>query len=131
VDAVAGWQEEIVRPIWKARWRLKPFFHNFPREKTELLRRALIEAELDAEHIEQLHLANQVPFAGNPPLSDETKTENVVANILAYLNRLAESQPETAFDKAYLGEPLTVLVSACFPDLDSRQLKALIDAHWE
>lgn len=130
MDTVAGWQEEIVRPIWRARWRLKPFFHNFPREKTELLRRALIDAELDAEHIEQLHLADRVRFLENLQLSDETKAAHVVTNIFAYLETVAENQPETVFDKTYITEPLTVLVSACFPGRDGNQLRTLIDGHW-
>jgi uncharacterized protein (TIGR02444 family) len=131
MNAVAGWQEEIVRPIWKARWRLKPFFNDFPREKTELLRQTLIEAELDAEHLEQLHLADRLAFAVTANLPDETKAARVVSNIFAYLDAVVETQPETVFDKAYITEPLTVLISACFPGRQDSQLKALIDAQWK
>lgn len=52
MESISGWQEETVRSIWKARWRLRPGFGVFSMERTETLRRKLIEAELDAEHID-------------------------------------------------------------------------------
>ena len=130
MDAVAGWQEEIVRPIWKARWRLKPSFNHFPAESTEPLRRCLIEAELDAEHIEQLQLARAISIGCNPDLPEETKAADVVANIFAYLTAFFKEAPDRVPEKEYLADPLAVLVSACFPDADRSRLSALMNAQW-
>lgn len=130
LDTVAGWQEEIVRPIWKARWRLKPSFQNFPTEKTEALRRYLIQAELDAEHIEQLHLANSVVFATHSNLSDEEKAAHGIANIISYLDAFAKSNIGTALDKADMIGLLTVIVAAGFPGMDRSRLKFLMENKW-
>lgn len=74
----AEWQGEIVRPAWKARRRLKPHFAGFPETLTEPLRRALVTVELDAEHIEQLHLAEMVPLEAKKGISIQSQAEQAV-----------------------------------------------------
>lgn len=130
MDSFSGWQEEIVRPIWKARWRLKASFGRFPVERTEALRRKLVEAELDAEHIEQLHLADSVIVEGDPNLSEEIRLDHAVANLFSYLDVFMRSRSGPAPDREGLAEPLTVLVSACFPGADRYRLGTLMSRRW-
>lgn len=79
--AFEGWQKDIVRPIWKSRWLLKPSYKSFPMLRTEPLRRALIEAELVAQHVEQLHPAESMPLSQNQDLSENIRAARAVANI--------------------------------------------------
>jgi uncharacterized protein (TIGR02444 family) len=130
MDSVSGWQEEIVRPIWKARWRLKPCFGRFAVERTEALRRKLIEAELDAEHIEELHLADSVLVEGDPNLSEEIRSDHVIANLFSYLDGFMRSKVGLVPHRDELIEPLTVLVSACFPGTNKDRLGSLIADRW-
>jgi uncharacterized protein (TIGR02444 family) len=130
MDSVSAWQEEIVRPIWKARWRLKPCFGRFAVERTEALRRKLIEAELDAEHIEQLHLADSVVVEGDPNLSEETRLDYAIANLFSYLDGFMGSKVGLLPHRDELIEPLMVLVSACFPGTDKDRLSSLIADRW-
>jgi hypothetical protein len=83
--AVEGWQEDIVRPIWKSRWLLKPSSKSFPTLRSEPLRRALIEAEPAAKHIVQPHLAESMPLSQNQYLSENIRAAHAVVNILCYL----------------------------------------------
>jgi uncharacterized protein (TIGR02444 family) len=127
IEIVEGWQEEVVRPIWKARWRLKPSYKNFPTEWTESLRQALIKAELDAEHMEQLHLADTIVFANSLNLSEDIKAVHVVANIFLYLNIFSDNNKRMQLNKDDITGPLLTLVAACFPAQDKQRLKALIE----
>jgi len=79
--AVEGWQEDIVRPIWQSRWLLKPSYVSFPMLRTEPLGRALIEAELVAQHVEQLHPAESMPLSQKQDLSENIRAAHAVANI--------------------------------------------------
>lgn len=130
MDSVSGWQEEIVRPIWKARWRLKPSFGRFAVERTEALRRKLIEAELDSEHIEQLHLADSVLVEGDPNRSEEIRSDHAIANLFSYLDGFMRSKVGFVPHRDGLIEPLTVLVSASFPGADRDRLGSLIAGRW-
>ncbi len=130
MDSVSGWHEEIVRPIWKARWRLKPSFSGFAVERTEVLRRKLVEVELDAEYIEQLHLADSVLMEGDPNLSEEIRSDHAITNLFSYLEGFMRSKVGLVPHRDELIGPLTVLVSACFPGTDKDRLGSLITDRW-
>ena len=125
IQTVEGWQEEIVRPIWKARWKLKPFYRDFSPEKTEPLRRALIAAEIDAEHIEQLHLADTIVFSIKPGFSEDQKSTHAISNICLYLNAFFNGKG-IQLDRTDITPPLVTLVCACFPSQTQKNLEALI-----
>lgn len=135
VEGVSGWQNEIVRPIWAARGKLKPRFGDFPVEFTEPLRRALIAAELEAEHTEQLQIAALAPFESDAPTADRVRAANALENLNRYLFlhleascRAAGSPPPSTLP-ADLKPPIGVLIRVCFPELDADALATLIDAH--
>ncbi len=125
MKTVEGWQDEIVRPIWKARWKLKPLYKKFPTEWTEKLRQRLIKAELDAEHMEQLQLGGTISFTAEATMPEEERITRVVSNIFMYLDLFFQDVPiEQGKDK--IVAPLLTLVSACFPDQDLQKLKNII-----
>ncbi len=125
-DAVSGWQEEVVGPVWRARWRLKGGFGSFPFEQTEALRKALIASELEAEHVEQLQLAAAVPVQSRPEPEEAFRLAAVASNLSAYLeDRLPDGRaaggkgpPED------LVQPLEVLLAGVFPGRDREALRA-------
>lgn len=124
MDAVAGWQEEIVRPVWEARHRLKPRFSGFPTTMTEPLRKALISAELDAEHIEQLHLSCMIPVKKKrATLHSQAKhsVRNMADYLALFFSSGKTSQPSNQEQTVIpddLKSPLSILLSACFPELE-------------
>ncbi len=122
LDAVGSWQEEIVRPIWKARWKLKPAYGSFPKDLTEALRRQLIAAEINGEHIEMLHLAHAVKIQADASVSSRDRVSHAVENLRRYLTRhfLVESEVKQ-FPKSILS-PLNTIVCACFPELEKNQI---------
>ncbi len=126
MEVVSGWQEDIVRPIRKARRRLESSYKSFPEEKTEMIQKSLAQAELDAEKIERLYLAMAVPFEQNPNLSEEKKAEDVIANIFLYLTEFAIKQPGVVFEKDDLIGPLNAILSASFPQKDTQLVRSLI-----
>jgi len=99
-------------------------------ERTETLRRKLIEAELDAEHIEQLHLADSVSVEGAPNLSEETRLDYAITNLFAYLHVFMRSRGDPVPRRDDLIASLTALVSACFPGRDKNRLGLLIAERW-
>lgn len=124
--AVGGWQEDVVRPVWQARWRLKPAFGDFPPELTEPLRQALVAAELDAEHIEQLHLAEAVTFGHAAGLPDDQRAEHAAANLAEYLGRFFSGQGRAMPPAGDLAGPLAVILQACFDGLEPSRVKKII-----
>ncbi len=133
MEGSSGWQNEIVRPVWTARRKLKPRFGDFPVEFTEPLRRALIAAELDAEHMEQLQIAALAPFEIDAAAADRVREADALENLTRYLFlhfeascRAGGSAPPTVLP-AGLKAPIGVLLRACFPHSDADALASLID----
>ena len=124
-DKVTGWQEEVVRPVWKARWRLKGGFGSFPPEQAEALRKTLIAAELDAERMEQLCLAEAVPVSARREADDGMRLAAAAANLADYL------RTPISDGKAPPGDPppddliqaLSALVAGVFPGLDADRIR--------
>jgi len=124
-NTVTGWQEEVVRPIWKARWRLKGGFGSFPPEQTEALRKTLIAAELDAEHMEQLRLAEALPVSARREADDSTRLAAAVANLADYLHTSipdAEAPPGGAPPEDLI-QALSTLVAGVFPGLEPARIR--------
>jgi len=126
MKAVSGWQEDIVKPIRIARSRLESSYNSFPEEKTETIQKNLVQAELDAEKIEQLHLAIAVPFEQNPHLSEEKRAEDALANMFLYLTEFAKEQAGMTFDGNDLISPLNTIFCASFPQKDPQSIRLLI-----
>ncbi len=117
--AVQPWQDDVVRPLRKLRQRLKSAIASAPPDLAHELRRQVAAAELDAEHIEQLILA-QGPEQGlrrkGAPGQPAKQARHAALNLAAYLSA-AGIAPSTA-DNA----DLRVLLSAAFPEIPAEQL---------
>jgi uncharacterized protein (TIGR02444 family) len=132
--AVGEWQGEVVRPVWEARRKLKPGYGTFPKDLTEPLRQELIAAELNAEHIEMLCLAESVKFAKNADISMWQKASNAVDNLKRYLARHLATGNKPIIGNENRGpipenvkNPLSLILHACFPDLKKQDLLRLLD----
>lgn len=91
VAAVAPWQIEVVAPLRHVRRRLKAEGGN---ESVPELRKAVAEAELDAEYLEQRRIARLVDALPAGAAEDaETATK---ANLRAYAVRLGRAGDERA-----------------------------------
>jgi uncharacterized protein (TIGR02444 family) len=126
VEAAAGWQEEVVRPVWRARWRLKGGFGGFPAERTEALRKALIAAELDAEHVEQLQLAEAVPVRAREEADDGARLSAAAANLAGCLAIcLPEGSPAlSGRPPEELVGPLAGLLAGVLPGLEAERIRS-------
>lgn len=122
-DAAKDWQKKIVRPIWKARWLLKGGYPAYPGELVESLRKDLVQAEVNAEHIEMIHLARTCPVTQDPDLDARKRFHAATLNLRQYL---LPSLPELFSGKGdedaperpgnILG-PLSVIFHAAFPEI--------------
>ena len=126
MEAVSRWQEDMVRPIRAARRRLESSYKSFPDDKTEMIQKSLLQAELDAQKIEQLHLAMAVPFEQNTLRSEEKRAEDAIANIFLYLTEYAKAQPGLVFENNDLIEPLSTIISSSFPQKSPQLVRTLI-----
>jgi uncharacterized protein (TIGR02444 family) len=126
MNSVAEWQEEVVQPIWRARWKLKTGFGAFPASFTEDLRRSLIAAELDAEHIEQLQLAATVPIRSNEKIPEWFQLEAAAANLADYLLIFFESRGKNS-ERAGFHNPLRKLLSGAFPNVGREVVEEMIN----
>jgi uncharacterized protein (TIGR02444 family) len=115
-DAVAAWHNDVVRPLRQARRRLKAPGPAIAPALAEALRQEVKRLELDAEHIEQLALAAQLPGAVAPATP---QAENAAAALSFYLDRVGVSPDET--DR----ENLSALLRGAFAGLPPDQAKAL------
>lgn len=133
MDAVGQWQKEIVKPVWKARWKLKPVYGEFPEDLTEPLRRQLIAAELDAEHIEMLRLAHAVKIRRGSTAAVWDQASHAAANLKLYLCRhFARATQKEGAAKGQepipeeIREPLNTVLCACFPELNRDEALSLL-----
>lgn len=120
--AVERWHEEVVRGLRAVRMRLKRDSDPAPPGLATPLRKHVGAAELEAEHIEQLILAEHGPPAAraDAPLSE--RATDAARNGLAYLTSLGP-RPDSQDRKDFL----TVL-GGCFPELGQSELDAALVA---
>ncbi|MDY6974229.1 MAG: TIGR02444 family protein [Thermodesulfobacteriota bacterium] len=123
LEAVTHWQEEIVRPVWRARHRLKNEFREFPSSLTEPLRQALIAAEVDAEHIEQLVLAESFTFQSDDASTGKKRINDAASNLADYLALC--SREDLAFSKEIF-EPMTLILNAAFPEAERESVRYVL-----
>ncbi|MCF8129005.1 MAG: TIGR02444 family protein [Deltaproteobacteria bacterium] len=126
--AVGPWQEEIVRPVWRARWKLKPSYGNFPEDLTEALRQQLIAAEINAEHLEMLQLADAVEIRIKETVSTWEKVFNAMENVKRHLTLFFEENAKNEFPKS-IQSPLNTILCACFPELKKEQISDILSEH--
>jgi uncharacterized protein (TIGR02444 family) len=115
------WQAEIVRPLRQVRQLLKdkPWTETLP-ETVEAARRRVAEAELAAEHAEQLKLASLYAPAGDRDRPVEKRLRSAVGNLGVYAVCLGVV-PD-AKDRA----AVATLMQATFPALSAAEVVAVV-----
>ena len=118
--AVAGWQDEVVRPLRALRRGLKARLaeslpDSVPAGWPDLVRSfrtRVQDLELDAEHLEQLQLGRFTAYA---PTGAAAGVELALANLLRY-QRFAPKDRE----------PLGAILEAAFPDAERSAVEATL-----
>jgi len=81
------WNLDIVCALRGVRNRLKAGISPIPTERSDMLRKMILEIEVKSEHVEQIALAAAVPRQANPALAARRRGDDAVANIAAYFRR--------------------------------------------
>lgn len=120
--AIECWHDEVVRGLRAVRTRLKRDPDPAPPGLSTPLRKHVGAAELEAEHIEQLILAEHAPLVARVDASLSERAADAARNGLAYLVSLGP-RPNSQ-DR---GDFLTVL-GGCFPELEQSELATALAA---
>lgn len=114
--AVAGWRNQVVRPMRALRRRLKREIAGFPAEPVDALRRRLLDLELEAERLEQQRLEPFLPARGGA----EDGPAQAVRALRLYL-RQQGINPDDVDDRDFLA-----LLSGSFPEASPQSLSAAL-----
>ncbi len=87
MTAIARWQDEVVAPLRQARRAIRNDPRGTAAAWAKYLRGRISAAELDAEYVEQLILANAAAHIATPEGNDQPR-EAAVANLHNYFARL-------------------------------------------
>lgn len=119
----AAWQDEVVKPLRQVRRMLKdrPWHEALP-ETVDATRRRVADAELAAEHAEQLKLAS----LHNPPADRDRPVEKRLRAALGNLGTYAlclNVVPDDADRRA-----VAILMQAAFPGLVTAEISQAMEA---
>jgi uncharacterized protein (TIGR02444 family) len=117
VGTVQHWQREVIAPLRLARRKLVEGIAHAPEEQATQLRKRLAEAEIEAEHVEQLMLAERFAYPGNRDRPPKERLAAALANLNAYSEILG-----LAVNRRDREEVATVL-TACFPNLLPQEIE--------
>jgi uncharacterized protein (TIGR02444 family) len=116
---VGSWQRDIVMPLRAARRRLAAG-ENLPiapEEAASALRRRIADAEIEAEHVEQLLLAETYAAPGNRDRPPKERLAACLANLGLYSAQLGikvERRDRSA---------VAAILIACFPMLGAHEIE--------
>ena len=120
VAASRGWQTDIVRRLRSVRRLLKTQGHAAPPEQAEALRQRVAAVELDAEHVEQLLLAERLDL---PEGRDGAGTAETAARNLALYARAAG-----IFWRERDAADLAALLAGAFPNTLPAEARRLAES---
>lgn len=115
-EAVAGWRNQVVKPLRGLRRRLKRDLPGFPADEVAALRRRILDVELETERLAQSRLEQLLPASS----SDEAAPILAVRG-LRLCFRLQGVDPDDVDDRDCLA-----LLVGVFPDLDPQSLGAAL-----
>ncbi len=119
--AVADWCERVVRPLRAVRRDMKAGL-GAPAPMADALRNRVKRLELDAEHLEQLLLAQLLPGGEEVDVSPDTALAAAAANARAYLESLGVGTDDT--------EHLAAILAGAFPDLPAAAVATSVE-RWQ
>jgi uncharacterized protein (TIGR02444 family) len=85
--ATTAWNHDIVCALRVVRNRLKGGMLPIPMERSDVLRKMILEIEVNSEHVEQITLAAVVTRPADSALSAEQRGDDALANVVAYFRR--------------------------------------------
>ena len=119
VERIAPWRDRVVLPLRRLRDLLKAWTPPVPGDHAERVRATVKRAELDAEHAEQLFLAEGVPVAGDRDAPPEAAAMDAAENLAQYLSLLKARPAEE--ERAWAA----TLLSAAYPDVPADKIAIL------
>ena len=112
LEATTAWNHDIVCALRVVRNRLKGGMLPLPMERSDVLRKMLLEIEVKSEHVEQSTLAAVVTRPADSALSAEQRGDDALANVVAYFRRYGFTpDAEDARQVAMVLDP-------AFPEID-------------
>lgn len=115
--AVAGWRNQVVKPLRSLRRRLKRESEGFPEAETAALREKVLAVELEAERLEQTRLESLLP-----PARETSEGGPVLAvRALRLYFRLEGVDPDDVDDR-----DCQALLAGSFPEASPPALSAAL-----
>jgi uncharacterized protein (TIGR02444 family) len=123
INGTRDWQERVVKPLRAVRRYSKSEPTAIPDTLRKIFRPDLLAVELDAEHVEQLAIAEIVKPAtdkksATTDRSSQQRCYDAIQNLLAYL------AIEDVVLEEHVSRSLLIIVGAAFPEAD---LTALVE----
>ena len=85
--ATTEWNRDIVCSLRAVRNQLKGGMPTIPKERSETLRKMILEIEVKCEHVEQMSLAAAVVRLADSTTAAKQRSEDAVINVMAYFQR--------------------------------------------
>ena len=116
--ATVAWNGDIVCAIRAVRDCLKGGMPPIPKERSDILRKMILEIEVKCEHVEQIALTEAVPLPVEPGRSLGQRGVDAVTNVAAYFRRHGfKPDGEDA-------EQVAVVLDPAFPDVGRAALES-------
>ena len=135
ISTTSRWQEEIVRPIWRTRWRIKNGFDNYSFALVESLRKELVMSEVNAEHIEQLELAQMFTFKHIHEKPIQKRLADSATNLRKYLGFMfakpskVDRRLNNPMEFDSLLKAISAIVQAAFQDASPAEVASQVERH--
>ena len=115
--AATAWNRDIVCALRVVRDRLKGGIPSIPKERSDVLRKMILEIEVKSEHVEQIALAAAVTRPADPALPAARRGDDAVANVAAYFRRYGFT-PD-----AEDARQVAIVLAPAFPEIDRAALE--------
>ena len=119
LEQIASWRDQVILPLRGLRDLLKEWTPPVSKDHAELVRATIKRAELDAEHAEQLFLADGVPVEDDQSMPSEAAAMDAAENLAQYLSLLKVRS--SAEEQAWAA----TLLSAAYPDVPADKIAIL------
>ncbi len=115
--ATTAWNRDIVCALRVVRNRLKDGMPPIPKERSDILRKMILEIEVKSEHVEQIALASAVARPADPAIAAERRCDDAVMNVAAYFRRHGFTP-----DAKDAGQ-VAIVLDAAFPEIGRAALE--------
>lgn len=115
--ASAAWNRDIVCGLRAVRDRLKGGAPPIPAERSNALRKTILEIEVASEHLEQIALAGSISRPADSNRVSERRGGDAVANVAAYFRRHGFTPDAEDADR------VAVVLDPAFPEIGKAALE--------